>query len=77
MSNGQEQCCAAGICCPPNSEQRIAALAKVIADNVSHDQTIPTWLNAARCVLEHFDLAPKGTLQPFIDAVATMARAHK
>lgn len=71
MSNGSEACCALGICCPPASVQQRNALAKILTDNAAVPFTAET---AAACLLEHFDLAPTGTLQPLIDAVAAMAR---
>lgn len=73
MSNGAEMCCAVGICCPPASAERVHALAKILADKGSM-KAINAHL-AAACVLENFDIAPKGTLQPLIDSIATQARA--
>lgn len=72
MSNGAE-CCAIGVCCPPASAERLTSLAKVIArdSGLTHDQSI----RAATCVIETFDLAIKGTLQPLIDSIAAQARA--
>ncbi len=71
MSNGSEACCALGICCPPASLQQKTALAKILTDNAAAPLTAES---AAACLLEHFDLAPTGTLRPLIDAVAMMAR---
>lgn len=73
MSNGAEMCCAVGICCPPASAERVHALAKILEDKGAM-MSVDAHL-AAACVLEHFDLAPKGTLQPLIDSIATQARA--
>ena len=75
MSNGQEQCCAAGICCPPLSAQRVSAITKILVDKGGCEHAHAA--QAAACIASEFDLAPHGTLQPFIDAVAMMARAHK
>lgn len=74
MSNGAEACCALGICCPPASQRRVEALAKILNDTASMDGGKLDPMDAAACVLEHFDLATKGTLQPLIDDVAKMAR---
>jgi len=73
MSNGSEACCALGICCPPASAERVAALATIITDNANGPVTAAS---AAACLLEHFDLAPVGTLQPLIDQIAAMAKKH-
>ncbi len=72
MSNGAE-CCAIGVCCPPDSQSRVDALAKIINDTAASDGRM-TAEDAAACVLEHFDLANKGTLQPLLDDIAKMAR---
>ena len=75
MSNGSEACCALGICCPPASQDRISALAKIITDDTDLNGKL-TAEDAAACVLEHFDLAPQGTLQPLLASVARLARKH-
>ncbi len=76
MSNGSEACCILGICCPPASAERVTALAKVITDNTDINGKL-TAEEAATCVLEHFDLAPQGTLLPLMAAVAHLARKHQ
>lgn len=74
MSNGSEACCAIGICCPPEAAARVTALAKIISD----DSLVGAQAHAAAvCVLEHFDLAPKGTLQPLYDAILVLAKHAK
>jgi hypothetical protein len=73
MSNGSEECCALGICCPPASVQQKNALAKIITDNAASPLTADS---AAACVLEHFDLAPTGQLQPMLQQIAKMARSQ-
>ncbi len=75
MSNGSEACCALGICCPPASAERVSALAKIITDNTDVNGKLSAE-DAAQCILEHFDLAPQGTLQPMLTAVAHLARKH-
>jgi hypothetical protein len=75
MSNGSEACCAIGICCPPASAERVTALAKILTDNTSGHAL--TAQEAAACVLEHFDLAIKGTLQPLIDSVVFLSKHAK
>ena len=56
--------------------QRTKALARILADNSLKLDEHAAEL-AAACVLEHFDLAPKGTLQPFIDSIVGMAKHAK
>lgn len=75
MSNGSEACCALGICCPPASAEQTAALAKIITDDTDINGKL-TAADAAACVLEHFDLAPKGTIQDFVKQIARLARKH-
>ena len=72
MSNG-EVCCLLQVCCPPDLREDIAV------KHIKQDMGVPEeHARAAFCwIAERFDLAPKGTVQPLIDAIATMARAHK
>ena len=75
MSNGSEACCALGICCPPASAEQIAGLAKILTDNAARGKF--TAESAATVILEHFDLAPKGMLQPLlVEAVRMSKHAH-
>lgn len=74
MSNGSEACCALGICCPPASVERITALAKILTDNTDANKFTP--MDAAACLLEHFDLAPKGTLEDLLRQISKLARKH-
>lgn len=78
MANGQRNCIL-WICCPPGSEQAVEALAKEIrealgwsadsaGDHAGSARSVASW------VLENFDLAPKGSLQAFKDAVRDHAR---
>lgn len=74
MSNGHANCIL-GVCCPPGSAQQKQALVgeiigKVPTINREHADVIATWL------LENFDLAPVGTLQPLKDAIAKLAREN-
>jgi hypothetical protein len=71
VSNGAE-CCAVGVCCPQEERQQQLANA-LVRDGVClpvHGQTVAEWLMA------RFDFAPKGTLEPLVQAIAEMARAH-
>lgn len=71
MSNG-EVCCILGICCPP--EQRQQKLTSFIVDSLGCDEKVADTLSTLIDV--NFDLAPKGTLQPLVDAVSQMAVKH-
>ena len=73
MSNGQEVCCALGICCPTASEARTEALAKILTDNAQMNKVDAH--DAAHCVLTHFDLAPKG-FADMLRAAGNHARQH-
>ncbi len=61
-----EVCCILGVCCPPGSAQATAALAKeMVKDGVCSEeyaQAVAAW------VYEHFDLGPKGTVAPLLQA---------
>jgi hypothetical protein len=73
MSNGSEECCALGICCPSASAERVTAIAQILTDNVTDPLTAQS---AAACLVEHFDLAPVGTLVPLLRQIATLAKKH-
>ncbi len=65
-------CCILGVCCPPLAVSRRRALAhELVADGVCASERdamkVATW------TLNHFDVAPAGTLTPLIAAVAGMA----
>jgi hypothetical protein len=77
MSNGSEACCALGICCPPASAEQTEALATIIDHNNKSKGPL-TPHDAALVVLENFDLAPKGLLQPMLmEAVRLSKHAKK
>ncbi len=71
MSNGAE-CCAIGVCCPGDDAARSASLAKILVRDggISKDASE----KAASCVIETFDLALKGTLEPLIESITKMAK---
>jgi hypothetical protein len=71
MSNG-EVCCILGVCCPP--ERRRDVLAASLVRDVGCDQKDA--VEIADWVVERFDLAPRGTLDPLIEAISEMARKH-
>lgn len=62
--------CIYEICCPPRSQGAQKALAEEMAKGSGGEryEDIACW------VLENFDLAPKGSLQPLKDAVRDYAR---
>lgn len=74
--------CILGVCCPPGSE----AQAQALADEMEADgmmQALPEGerktgvLSIAKWVLKNFDLAPHGSLQPFKDEIARLARENR
>ncbi len=71
-----EVCCILGVCCPPASAEQRDALATSLKTSHPH-------LADAHCadvagwVLEHFDLAPAGSLTHLKSAIATMAKQSK
>lgn len=67
-----EVCCILGICCPP--DERRTKVVKALAQDLgwSDDDAAA----AFDWFAERVDFGPKGTVQPGIDAVAEMARAH-
>ncbi len=71
MSNG-EVCCILSICCPPAQvrPKLVSELQKVSGYDADGCGKIADFL------LTRFDFAPKGTVQPLIDSVAAMAKAH-
>lgn len=71
--NGAGNCIYA-ICCPPRSAQQKRALAGEMAKALGG--TAEDHLQAASWMVENFDLAPTGTLQPFKDAIARFARGN-
>lgn len=66
--------CIYAICCPPKSAKQKHALAEEMAKAMSG--TAESYLDIASWVIENFDLAPTGTLQPFKDAIARFAREN-
>jgi len=71
--------CLYSICCPPNSEAQIAALAKEIEAGTGLGANVTTetrgWAHVvAEFIVKNCDLAPKGSLQAFKDAVRDYAR---
>ena len=72
MSNG-EVCCILGVCCPPSSAVRRASFVSHVVAEVgmdpAHAEKMVDWLDV------RFDFAPKGTMQPLIDAIAGHVRA--
>lgn len=55
------------MCCPPEKAREV--FAQYLAEkNLTTPQLV------AEFIFDHFDLAPKGTLQPLKDAIAALAR---
>ncbi len=63
--------CLLSICCPPMSQTQHDAMTKfLIAEGIDANAAE----SCAKVIYRHFDLAPQGTLQPFKDAIAKLAR---
>lgn len=60
------KCCALQVCCP-NANDRIAALAGIIKDNAEHEMSQQAADDAAKVVLEEFDLVPLGVGAAIVD----------
>lgn len=81
--NGHANCILA-VCCPPGSDNQRAALAEEMAIALSNPPSSESaviisrekWDRIAGWVLKNFDLAPAGSLQPFKDAIAKLAREN-
>ena len=71
MSEEQE-CCIIGACCDP--QKRMDALQEKIEQDLGFEPH--TAKKIAKWIREHYDLAPVGTVQPLIDAIAEMAREY-
>lgn len=63
--------CLLSICCPP--ERYLEVMAKFLVERGVEASAAEA---AAKALHETFDLAPKGTLQPLIQAVAKLARGE-
>lgn len=72
MSNG-EVCCILGLCCPPAAAR--TALVKELVKASGAETAYAE--KCADYVLEHFDLAPHGSLQAFKDYAVTHLGKHK
>ena len=63
--------CLLSICCPP--ERQVSVMAKFLTEQGCDALAAES---AAKIVCASFDLAPKDTLQPFIQAIAKLARGE-
>lgn len=61
--------CLLSICCPP--ERQMEVMTKLLTEQGVDALAAES---AAKVICAHFDLAPKDTLQPFIQAIAKLAR---
>jgi hypothetical protein len=66
MSNGA-RCCAARVCCPADANARIAALASLISEEAEHAISEQAASDAAKVVLENFDVVPVGVGEAIVD----------
>lgn len=62
--------CLLGICCPP--ERQREALARMLNIAMGTGSTADGKA-AAACILDHFDLAPKGTITPLLRKASELA----
>lgn len=69
--NGRANCLLS-VCCRANSAEARKAMADQIEEDLGCDKHESH--KHADWIIDNFDLAPKGTLQPFKDAIATLAR---
>lgn len=72
-------CCILAVCCPGGSDRQREALAEALdaayrEDPNGVDRT--TARQHADWILDHFDLAPKGTLDPLKQEVARLAKGN-
>lgn len=63
--------CILAVCCPPLSAGQHEALSKFLTERGIENSN-----DVAAVILKHFDLAPQGSLQPFKDAIAALARGE-
>lgn len=72
MPDNGQVCCILGVCCSPGSDAQVQALAAALAAGLGGPPS--AYVAPARWLLQHFDLAPAGSLAQFKDALATHAR---
>lgn len=72
-------CCILAVCCPPGSDRQRAALAEALdGAQLDAEGGIGERSKArihADWIIDHFDLAPKGTLDPLKEQIARMAKS--
>lgn len=91
MSNGLANC-ALAVCCPPRSdEQKSAFQQEYVHSRLKACETFDerrqcendlnarraAWEEALNWVVDNYDLAPAGTLQPFKDEIARLALSDR
>lgn len=69
-----EVCCILGVCCPPESQERVEALARELVKDAVCSDTLEAY-KYATWILKHFALAPK-SLEPFVVDIVKHAK-HK
>lgn len=71
-----EICCILGICCGGQNDRRAKA---ALAAKMVREAGVPEAAAgaAAAFILDTFDLAPKGTIAPYRDVVAALAREYE
>lgn len=61
MDHAQQRCCILGICCPPNSTERIAALAEYLSEAAGFtagSAEATAMYKAAQSMIAEFKLVP-------------------
>lgn len=76
---GDPVCCILAVCCPPGSDRQRTALAEGLGSanldaqggigERSQERLHADW------ILDRFDLAPKGTLDPLKESIARLAKS--
>lgn len=80
MSNGDDNAqvnCILGVCCDSEAEgdaKKVKALVEVLTKNLGPGKH--SLHDVAVSMLHSFDFAEKGTLQPFKDSIAKLARGN-
>lgn len=69
---GGQACCILEICC--GGEEQIAALAQKIYEDTK--TPLPKARELAAWIVEHYDLAPAGSLRAFKRQIADLAREY-
>lgn len=74
MSNGK-WCCVLGVCCDPGTPEQLDAFVEEFLHDLGAKATDTAVVRSVGVwVLKSFDLAPKGTIEPFRQAILEQVR---